>query len=105
MRYVERREIKRKHHGHFFDRESRQFFDSRIARGGYQTADGAKIFFVTSEQFHDYVRNYHEPRRYSVRVLDVMTGDIRTWPSHDFFQAYETNAQATAAAKRAAQEG
>jgi hypothetical protein len=51
---------------HFFDADAMEFFDSRI----YKTTHGN--YFTTSE------RGPSGVRRYSVRVIDWETGEIKT---------------------------
>lgn len=59
--------------GHFFDRSSMRFFDSKILSTVYQGVGG--VFFVTSEQFHG-SRGYTAPRKYTVRQFYPESGDI-----------------------------
>lgn len=96
--YVEMYEIARRHLGHWFDASSMRFFRSRLAQGGYRTADRSKVYFVSSEQF-EASDGYRAPRRYSVRVMDWETGDVDTVGE---FQAYASHNAATAAARRLA---
>ena|SRR3990167_7849321 len=77
---------------HFFEPATMRFFRSRVLRG----VIGGR-YFITSEQFESST-GYRAPRKYSVReCLD--NGEIRT---HDEFQAFETPAQARAAARKLA---
>jgi len=78
MNGIRMRDIRERHKdngGHFFDRASMRFFDSRIERGGpYQGIGG--IYFVTSEQFHG--SQGSEPRKYTVRQVTGEDYDITT---------------------------
>lgn len=96
--YVDMFDIARHHLGHWFDPSSMRFFRSRLAQGGYRTADGSRVFFVSSEQFED-SRGYRAPRLYTVRVMDWATGDVDTVGE---FQAYGTRSTADRAARKLA---
>jgi len=79
---------------HFFDRDSKRFFRSRILEGIHKGA-GRLIWFVTSEK-----RGFDDARRgFTVRVFDTQTGSVDT-PGD--FNAYSTAAQAHGAARRIA---
>jgi NADP-dependent 3-hydroxy acid dehydrogenase YdfG len=78
----------RKTTGHFFDRGSMKFFNSRIGQDVYPAKE--LIYFVTSERFEQ------DPRRYTVRSYNVQTGDIDTIGE---FQEYRTKAAAIRAIK------
>ena len=57
--------------GHFFDKATMSFFNSRVESGIYRTGPRTG-YFVTSEQFED------EPRHYTVRAYgseDGVTAD------------------------------
>ena len=90
-RIVKMNEIKTIHKGHFFEPLAMKFFNSRLARYGFENHNG-EIFFVTSESFDSY-----SPRRYSVRVLDIETGRIETMNN---FQSYETKQKALGAIRK-----
>jgi len=57
---------------------------------------------VTSEQFEYHGRR--DPVRYTVRVIDLKTGEVETHPNHDTFQKYSTLENADIAARLAALE-
>jgi len=65
-------EVKRRHDGHWFDRDTLRFFSSRIARIAYCSDAGDVAFFVSSEQ------PPNGTRAYSVRRCDMTTGKIDT---------------------------
>ena len=94
-------QVKRAHeeiyHGYWFTDEAKRFFDSRWAETA--TLIGTKAFFVSSDQFHD--RGYSAPRKYSIRLCDMATGDIRTCGE---FQAYASGREAQAAIKKIVEE-
>lgn len=96
--YVEMYEIARRHLGHWFDAGSMRFFRSRLAQGGYRTADRSHVYFVSSEQFEDHT-GYRAPRLYTVRVMDWQTGDVDTVGE---FQAYPNRSTADRAARKLA---
>ncbi len=90
-------EVRQAHRGHFFSPGAMRFFDSRISASAYHTADGKRAYFVTSERF-----NEQAPRLYTVRVIDMQTGDISTLGGQANFQRYASSSAAHAAALRAA---
>lgn len=92
---VEMRDIERAHRGHWFSQDTMRFFRSRVGSYGYLSqSDGAKVFFVSSEQF-----DYASPRLYTVRVQDRATGEIS---SASEFQQYASWSGADRAAQRMA---
>lgn len=93
-RYVDMAEVRRAHRGHWFDRDTLRFFRSRVAEYGYGSADGARVYFVSSERFDD-----RSPRLYSVRVCVLATGSIDTVGA---FQRFRSRSGADAAARRLA---
>jgi hypothetical protein len=96
-RLVEMRDVERAHRGHWFSPDTMRFFRSRIGSYGYLSqSDGAKVFFVSSEQF-----DYQSPRLYTVRVQDRATGDIE---SASTFQQYASWSGADRAAQRMARD-
>lgn len=82
-------QVERAHRGHWFEPQAKRFFHSRVAQTA-KVKDG-KAYFTSSEQFDD-----NSPRLYTVRVCDLVTGDINTVGG---FQQYETSSQARAAIK------
>ena len=84
---------------HWFDADTKRFFRSRLAAGGYRAPDGS-IFFVSSEQYQA-VNGSMQPRRYTVRHLTGTKGNIRTIGE---FQQYASASGANAAAMRFAGE-
>jgi hypothetical protein len=74
---------------HFFDDSTMNFFDSKVS---------AKTFgdyFVTSE------RGPSGLRRYTVRVFNPNTGEIKT---HGLFQEFDTLREAQSVAKQASKQ-
>lgn len=82
--------------GPWFSPSTMAFFDSKLPDYGYLSRNG-NVYFYTSEQFHD--RGYHEPRRYTVRMLDIETHNIETVGA---FQRYGTSRAANTEARRLA---
>lgn len=90
---------------HFFDADTMRFFNSRLLEGvypidGWESREGARFLFVTSERYED------DPRQYSVRML-TLTSQRDDRPDvqidSDFDTKHDTAAQArTAARERAA---
>jgi hypothetical protein len=79
---------------HFFDRDSKRFFRSRILEGIHK-GSGRLIWFVTSEK-----RGFDDARRgFTVRVFDTTTGSVDT-PGD--FNGHSTAAQAHSAARKLA---
>lgn len=58
---------------HYFSRETLRFFSSRISTCAYQI--GNKAYFITSEK-NTFTAN--NPRKYSIRVMDLTNGNIDT---------------------------
>lgn len=79
--------------GYWFSPSTLRFFRSRYSQTA--TKVGNKAYFVSSEQFTDGERK--DPRRYTVRVCDLSTGDIETVGR---FQQYRTQAEANRAIKK-----
>jgi len=102
--YVLQSEIERRHKGHFFDKSSMKFFNSRIAQYGYRKITSTEneiiyhnlVFFVTSEK-----NDYKSPRLYTIRCLSLTTGKITTVGE---FQGYKTSATANRHAQKIATE-
>ncbi len=90
--------IESAHKGHFFDESSKRFFRSRISSDAYLTADKAKGYFTTSEQFVS-SRGERAARLFTLRVCDMASGSIDTVGK---FQAFENGQQAKRAALKAA---
>ena len=89
MELIDIREVVRAHPGHWFDVDTMKFFSSRVAQTA--TVKDGKAYFVSSEQ-----NERRSPRLYSVRVCDMVTGEIDTVGK---FQQYRTSQQAIAAIK------
>jgi hypothetical protein len=86
------KELNREGGFHYFDRDTLQFFGSRIGETVYPSLDGQRACFVTSE----YTGWDRAGRRYSVRMID-QTGDVSN--ISEFLQ-YATRNGAHAAARR-----
>lgn len=69
--------------GHFFDKSTLRFFNSRIL--SHVKQDKEHIYFITSERYND------EPRYYTVREIDLETGEIETISK---FQQFRYSSQA-----------
>jgi hypothetical protein len=89
-------DVKRMHSGYFFSAGALYFFGSKINPSTYTSKDGARVYFVTSEQFDE-----KSPRRYTVRYLDVATGKIQDGSN---FQEYASRTTAHRHAARMARE-
>lgn len=102
--FIGRNTLESMHRGHFFDKGSMRFFNSRIAEYGYngilcndkETIYSDLVFFVTSEKF-----DYKSPRLYTIRRLNRTTGEIITVGE---FQAYKTSSGANKKAQKLAME-
>jgi hypothetical protein len=62
-------DIKRLSKGHFFDKSSMRFFNSRICGDVIPMKD--QVLFITSEKF-----DYKSPRRYTIRNLNLASRAI-----------------------------
>src|SRR3990167_10424128 len=81
---------------HFFDRDAMRYFQSRVSDRLYPAPDGT-VVFVTSERFESGKRR--DPRRWSVRRFDPVTGTVAEVSA---FQAYQSASGAHSAAAEAA---
>ena len=87
---------------YFFSPATMRFFSSRVAQCAYATDDNSRAYFVTSEQFTG-SNGRSQPRRYTVRVMDMTTGDITEPHGHkDGFQEYASRNGAAREARRLA---
>lgn len=71
------RDIIRYHRGHYFDKDTMRFFDSRVLLDVYPGKH--EVYFVTSERFKDSV-GIKFPRAYTVRAFNPSTDAVRTVP-------------------------
>ena len=86
---------------HFFDADTMRYFNSRLLGDvfpldGWETREGARFLFITSERFED------DPRQYSVRMLTLISvRDDRpaVQIDSDFDARHDTAAQARKAAR------
>lgn len=100
MEYIDIEVVKKadRSAGHYwFEPDAMRFFKSRVAQTALKV--GNKAYFVSSEQFET-CSGPRRPRLYSIRVCDLKTGDIGTYPDHDGFQKYKTGEQAMTDLKR-----
>lgn len=88
---------------HWFDTDTLRFFRGRVASYGYETADGTRVYFVSSEQFCP-SRGAPARRRYSVRVADMTGADRGCVDTLGVFQAFASRNGALRAAIRACME-
>ncbi len=84
--------------GHWFDRGTMRFFNSRVGDSVYQGPGG--VYFVSSEQFEG--STYTAPRRFSIRQFNPRDCSVDTVAN---FQKFEDGRQAAAEAKRLARGG
>jgi len=95
MRFYTTEEIKKAAKGHFFDKDSMRFFDSRVCLDAFDGPGGC--FFVTSERFHG-SHGYKGKRLYTIRSFNRKTREVTTTGT---FQGYYSRNGALAAARRA----
>jgi hypothetical protein len=81
--------------GHWFERSTLRFFNSRILAKVYQGPGG--IYFVSSEQFVG--SQGAAPRKFTVRQFDPKTGDVDTVGEFNELTMSEAKAGAKALAK------
>lgn len=81
-------DVKRKHCGHWFDKDTMRFFKSRLVQDVFPT-DSGRVYFVSSEQGPDNVR------KFSIRCYTIAGDDISTVGE---FNSYVTKTQALSAA-------
>lgn len=73
----------------WFSPSTMRFFKSKVGKTAY--VRGKKAFFVSSEQFTS--PEYTAPRKYTVRIANLKTGDIHTY-SREGFQEFPSRADA-----------
>ena len=83
-------EIRRKHNGHWFDTDTKRFFNSKWDSYALQNEGSIHAYFVSSE------KHGNEDRKYTIRRFNMRTGDF---PGRDTntifeFQKYTTKTQA-----------
>ena len=84
------RYMNEQHGGYFFSKDTMKFFRSKIASSN-AVQIGDKAYFITSEQFVP-SEGSPAPRKYTVREVDMNSGDIKT--HGDFNQLERSKAQA-----------
>lgn len=89
-------DVQRKHNGHWFDADSKRFFNSRWDSYALQNDGSIFAYFVSSER-HDL-----NPRLYSIRSVNMRNGEFSEPESHKDseifeFQKYMTKQAAYAA--------
>lgn len=75
-------QIQREAKGHFFDKSTMNFFNSRILSDVYQKNSWSPVYFITSERKN--ICGYLRPRKYTVRVFDQETKHVKTAPECPF---------------------
>lgn len=70
----------------WFTQDTMKFFDSRIETNIVKVVKN-KGYFITSEQFHD--SGGSEPRKYTIRVVDLDTGRVNTVIDFNTIRAFE----------------
>lgn len=87
---------------HWFEPGAMRFFRSRSPQTVLKVGDRA--YFVTSEQFVP-SEGPPAPRLYTIRVYDLKTGSIETYPDHHTgWQKYRSGTQAMTDLKRILEE-
>jgi hypothetical protein len=82
-------EINAKSGQYFFSPDTMRFFDSRV--GGEAFVKGGNAYFITSEKFTDPVEHISNPRKFTIRSMDMRTGSVSTVGE---FQGFSTESQA-----------
>ncbi len=104
MEYIDIEVVKeadRKAGHHFFEPATMRFFRSRAPQTALKV--GEKAYFVTSEQFKP-SEGSPAPRRYTIRVCDLKTGDTETYDMDHGFQKYASGEAAMTDLKRILRE-
>lgn len=86
---IDIQEVKDKNRGagqFWFSSGAMRFFNSRVGSTAYKDKSGRKAYFISSEKY-----DYKTPRKYSIRVADLNTGNINTIGD---FQEFRTRASA-----------
>jgi hypothetical protein len=66
------KEASQKGSKHYFDKSTMQFFKSRVSKTALYNRDSGIAYFITSEQFEK------QSRKYSIRKINMHTGNIET---------------------------
>lgn len=97
IRIEEVKEANKKHGFHYFSKKTMRFFSSRVSDRAYKV--GNKAYFITSEKNTHSIRGGHttlNPRKYSIRLIDLTTGNITTVGE---FQEFDSKREAKAELK------
>lgn len=81
----------RKHSGHWFDQDSKRFFNSKWDSHALQNEGSIFAYFISSERHDD------DARKYTIRRFNMVNGEVSSpYPSIPIFefQAFKTKAQA-----------
>jgi hypothetical protein len=89
IRMTELMDLNAKAGQYFFSPDTMKFFDSRV--GGEAFVKDDKAFFITSEKFSDRLEHISEPRKFTIRSMDMRTGSVSTVGE---FQGFSTESQA-----------
>ena len=89
VRMTELMDLNAKAGQYFFSPETMKFFNSRV--GGEAFEKDGIAYFITSEKFTMFPEHISEPRKFTLRSMDMKTGDVRTVGE---FQQFNTEAQA-----------
>lgn len=81
--------------GHWFDKDTMQFFQCRLSETLYYSPIERRIYFVSSEKQKSFTFDYN--RQYTARVYNVDTGEISELGE---FGQYSTGQQAHAAIRK-----
>jgi hypothetical protein len=79
---------------HYFSKGTMRWFNSRLLNGVIQR--NGIVYFLTSEKFesHLYERHIVEPRKYTIRKLELNAGERASFDNVGEFQEYRTAREA-----------
>lgn len=79
---------------HYFSKGTMRWFNSRLLDTVIQR--NGIVYFLTSEKFesHLYERHIVEPRKYTIRKLELVAGERASFDNVGEFQEYKTARQA-----------
>ena len=89
IRMTELMDLNAKAGQYFFSPDTMKFFNSHV--GGEVFVKGGNAYFITSEKFSIPSEHVSEPRKFTIRSMDMKSGSVSTVGE---FQQFSTESQA-----------
>ena len=84
----------------WFSEDSKRFFRSRWDNYAFRNKESMFAYFISSEKHVSYFANIDEPRKYTIRKINMITGDFSNDDGIFKFQAYPTRRKALSGLKK-----